>query len=136
MEGINKKYAFRLKLMYWYNILVTGGFTCIILLVTFFPGLRNLFAWQGTDPIIGSLVIPLFFVMAFFCIIFLSKPEQGILLLKIQVFYKPIAAILIGYYTLMKKIHPFWAIIIIIGLLGYIIGNTWAIPWKRQNTQQ
>jgi len=73
------------------------------------------------------LVIPLFAVMAVFSALFLSKPASGILLLKIQIFYKPFAIALIIYFTIMQEIHILWAIIIIAGLLIYIIGNIWAL---------
>jgi hypothetical protein len=127
---MNTKNIFRLRLMYWYNIIVTGGFACIICSITFFPSLRNVLAWQGTDPIIASFVIPLFVIMSLFCIQFLKKPEEGILLLKIQVCYKPVAIVFILYFLCHQKIHPFWGILIITGLLLYIVGNMWAIPWK------
>ena len=81
----------KLKFMYWFNIFITGGFALIILIFAFSPSLRNLLAWQGTDPIIVSLIVPLFFIIAIYCIRFLSKPKEGILLLKIQVFYKPLS---------------------------------------------
>ena len=131
MKKVN---IFRLRLMYWYNIFVTGGFAVVILLFTLSPFLRNIFHWQGTDPIVASLVIPLFFIISFYCVKFLSKPEEGILLLKMQVFYKPIATLFIIYYTLTNTIHLLWGILIIAGLLLYIIGNIWAIPWKDKNS--
>jgi hypothetical protein len=130
---MDKENIFKLKIMYWYNVFITGGFALVILILALFPSLRILLAWQGSDPIVVSLVVPLFFVMAFFCIKFISKPEEGILLLKMQVFYKPIAILLILYYMLTNKIHLLWGIIIITGLLLYIIGNIWAVPWKDKN---
>jgi hypothetical protein len=129
---IMDKNNIRLKLMYWYNIIVTGGFACIIVSVTFFPSLRNLFAWKGTDPVTVSLLIPLFFVIAIFSIRFLSKPGEGIILLKMQIFYKPVTILLILYYTLTNKIHLFWGILITAGLVVYIVGNFWAVPWNKK----
>ena len=130
---MNKENVCKLKLMYWYNVFITGGFALVILIFAFLPSLRNILAWQGTDPIIVSLIVPLFFIMAIYCIKFLSKPEEGILLLKIQAFYKPLAIVFIFYYMLTNKIHLFWGILIIAGLLLYIIGNIWSIPWKDKN---
>ncbi len=130
---MNNKKKFKLKLMYWYNILVTGGFALLIAVMFFIPNLRDLLAWKGADPIVVSLVVPLFIVMAVFSALSLSNPASGILLLKIQIFYKPFAITFIIYFTIVQKIHILWAIIIITGLLLYIIGNIWAIYEKNQN---
>ncbi|MBN1695868.1 MAG: hypothetical protein JW881_00020 [Spirochaetales bacterium] len=124
------KRRFRLRLMYRYNIVVTGGFAVWIALMTFIPALRNCVLWNGFEPVTASLVVPLFIVMAAFSVRFLSRPREGILLLKIQVFYKPLAVGLVIYFTLQGMIHPLWSLIVTAGLLVYIIGNIWAIPWK------
>ena len=121
------KQEFKLKCMYWYNIIVTGGFAFIITLMFFSPKLRNLLEWNGSDSIIVSLITPLYIVIAIFSALFLKNPASGIVLLKIQIFYKPFAILFLIYFTLMDKIHLAWTIIIITGLLLYIIGNIWAV---------
>jgi hypothetical protein len=133
---MEEKRVNRLKIMYWYNIVVTSGFSLVILLCALFPSLRTSFAWEGTDPVVVSLVVPLFFVIAFFCIRFLSHPAEGILLLRMQVFYKPLAILFLLYFMVTNKIHLFWGILIIAGLLVYIVGNAWAIPWKSKNKKK
>jgi len=130
---MNNKKEFKLKLMYWYNILVTGGFALLIAVMFFIQNLRDLLVWRGADPIVVSLVVPLFIVMAVFSALSLANPTSGILLLKIQIFYKPFAIAFIIYFAIVQKIHILWAIIIIAGLLLYIIGNIWAIYGKNKN---
>ncbi len=129
---MNDNREFKLRLMYWYNIFVTGGFALVIAVLFFYSDLRNLLEWKGADPIVVSLVVPLFIVMAVFSALSLKNPDSGILLLKMQIFYKPFTIALIIYFTLIQKIHIIWAIIIIAGLLIYIIGNIWAIYGKNK----
>ncbi len=118
----------RLTLMYWYNIVVTGGFALLIAIMFLFPGLRTLLAWPETvNPIVFSMVVPLFLVMAVFSGAALTNPESGTLLLKMQIAYKPFAIILLAIFTAKGFIHPLWGAIIIVGLLVYIIGNIWAL---------
>ncbi|MBN2436922.1 MAG: hypothetical protein JXK07_16805 [Spirochaetes bacterium] len=122
----NREY--RLRLMYWYNIVVTGGFSIVIALMYFAPEIGFLVFWPGGgNPIVVSLVVPLFLFMAFFSALSLSKPESGILLLKMQVAYKPVAILFLVYFTINGLVNPIWCLIIILGLLIYIIGNIWAL---------
>lgn len=129
---MNTKQEFKLKCMYWYNIFITGNFALVIAFFFFYPEIRNLLAWNGADPITVSLIVPLFIVMAIFSALSLKNPASGILLLKIQIFYKPFAILFLVYFTLTNKIHIMWSVIIIIGLLIYIIGNIWAVYEKKQ----
>lgn len=124
---MNIKRESRLKLMYWYNIFITGGFSLVIAVLYFFPGLRNLLEWRGADPIVVSLIVPLFAVLAVFCALSLSNPDSGIILLKVQIFYKPFSILFFIYLTAIQKIHIVWALVIILGLLIYIAGNIWAV---------
>jgi|GEM_PF-6449641 len=129
---INKQ-DFRLKCMYIYNIIITSGFTIIIILFFFFPKLRILFAWEGSDPIIFSLIVPFYIIIVIFSVIFMLNPKSGVFLLKMQIYYKPFTIAFIIYFVLTNKIHILWAIIIIIGLLGYIFGNIWAVYLIKNN---
>jgi hypothetical protein len=47
-----------LRLMYWYSIFVTGGFSLVILATTLFPEISRAIFWNGFDPIVASLVVP------------------------------------------------------------------------------
>lgn len=123
-----KERNFRLRVMYWYNIVITGGFAVVIALMYFLPNLRAVFVWPGGgNPIVVSLVVPLFLVMAVFSALSLKKPESGTLLLKMQIAYKPVAILFLVGFTTGGLIHPLWAAIIIAGLLVYIAGNIWAL---------
>lgn len=122
-----------LKIMYLYNVIVTGGFGVLIAVMFFIPSLRNYFDWRGADPIVVSLVVPLFIVMAVFSAFALSKPNQSVLLLKMQIFYKPFAILLIIYLTIIKQINIIWSAIIISGLIIYIVGNVMAVYVAKEN---
>ena len=118
----------RLTLMYWYNIVVTGGFALLIAIMFLFPGLRTLLAWPETvNPIVFSMVVPLFLVMAVFSGLALTDPESGTLLLKMQIAYKPFAILLLLIFSANGFIHPLWCAIIVTGLLIYIVGNLLAL---------
>ena len=118
----------RLTLMYWYNIVVTGGFALLIAIMVLFPGLRARLAWPETvNPIVFSMVVPLFLVMAAFSVRALTYPERGTLLLQMQIAYKPFAIVLLLIFSAKGLIHPLWCTIIVIGLLIYIVGNLWAL---------
>jgi hypothetical protein len=121
-----------LRVMYWYNIVVSGGFALIILAAALFPELGRAILWNGFDPLVSSLVAPLFIVIAVFCGLSLKNPEKGKTILWMQVFYKPPAIALIAYFTAAGKINPVWALIVIAGLVVYIAGNLTALVWKHE----
>ncbi|MFW6362294.1 MAG: hypothetical protein ACOC0D_00485 [Spirochaeta sp.] len=117
----------RLRIMYWYNIAVTGGFALVLAVMQFSPAVRNYFQWPGSDPVLTSLVVPLFVIMAITSAWSLSHPLDGILLLRMQIYYKPFAIALLLYFTATGSIHILWAALLTAGLLLYIIGNIWAL---------
>lgn len=124
-----------LKIMYWYNIIVSGGFGIVIFVMACSPRLREQLAWNGFDPIITSLAVPLFLIISVFSIRFLRNVREGIILLKMQIVYKPVAVGLIVFYMISGKIHLAWGLIIIAGLLFYIIGNILALPDKNSTAE-
>ncbi len=120
--------AFRLRVMYWYNIFVTGGFAVLIAVMKFFPDLRTSFSWpEGGNPVVISLVVPLYVIMAVFAARALSDTESGTMLLKIQIAYKPFAILMLIGFAVKGAVHPIWTAIIVTGLLVYIAGNVWAL---------
>jgi hypothetical protein len=121
-----------LRLMYWYNIIVTGGFALVILAASLFRELRDAVFWNGFDPLVASLTVPLFIVIAVFCALSLKEPEKGTLILKMQVAYKPFAILLVLYFAVRNAIGLPWAIIAIAGLLVYLAGNIAALTRKHE----
>jgi hypothetical protein len=119
-----------LRLMYWYNIVVTGGFALIIFVATLFPDFGRSILWKGFDPIVAGLCVPHFIVIAVFCARSLAEPEKGKTILLIQVWYKPFSIALVAYFTATGAVNPFWGWITIAGLVVYIAGNITAFAWK------
>ncbi|MBN2509338.1 MAG: hypothetical protein JXB03_03640 [Spirochaetales bacterium] len=118
----------RLVVMYWYNMVVTGGFALLIAAMYLFPDLAAVLQWpREVNPIVISMVVPLFAVMAVFAGMALSRPESAELLLKMQIAYKPFAIVFLLIFTVNGYIHPLWSAVIIAGLLLYIVGNIWAL---------
>jgi hypothetical protein len=118
-----------LRVMYWYNIVVAGGFSLIILAATLFPDINAAIFWNGFDPLAASLIVPLFAVIAVFSGLSLKNPEKGKIILWMQVFYKPVAIALIAYFAARNLINPAWAVVTIAGLVIYIAGNLTALLW-------
>lgn len=118
------------KMMYIYNIIVNSAFSLLLAATLMIPQLRETINWPGFDPLTASLVIPLFVVLAAFCADALEHPERGILILRIQLLYKPFAIGFILFFTISGDIHLFWGILICIGLAGYIAGNALALKQR------
>lgn len=121
-----------LRIMYWYNIVVTGCFSLVIGAATLFPEIGRSIFWNGFDPITASLAVPLFIVIAVFCALSLKDPERGKIILQMQVCYKPASIALVVYFAARHFINPVWAAVVIVGLIGYIAGNVAALRRKHE----
>ncbi len=117
-----------IRFMYWYNAVVAGGFGIIILLLYLIPGVMQDVVWRGFDPMLAAFVVPIFVVLANMTArAAKNNPEEGRVILRMQIAYKPFTILLILFFAFQGRIHPFWAVLVIAALVIYLVGNTIAL---------
>lgn len=116
------------RFMYWYNAVVAGGFGLIILLLYLVPGAMEAAVWRGFDPLLAAFVVPIFVVLANLTArAARNNPEEGRVILRMQIAYKPFTVLMILLFAIQGRIHPFWATLVIAALVIYLVGNTLAL---------
>jgi len=110
-----------------YNTIIAGGFGVFILLLFFFPGLKNTVLWHSLDAAAASLLVPLFVTLGGYTFYFRKQPEKLRPVFIIQLIYKPFALLLLAVFFILGEIHLLWTILIGLALIVYLIGHSAAV---------
>lgn len=125
----NSKIRWRwLKFMYWYTIIGAGGFGVVMIL---FPeSVRSFFGWPTQDPIVYGVTSSVWFSFGLLSILGLKDPLKFIPVLLLQLTYKSVWFIGVVLPLLSSGKFPSYAILHVIVMASYIVGDLFAIPFS------
>jgi len=116
-----------LKVMYWYTIIGAGGFG--LAMVLFPETVRSLFRWPAQDPIVYGVTGSVWMAFGVLSIFGLRSPLKFLPILMMQLCYKSIWFIGVVFPLLVSGKFPLYAILHVIVMGSYIIGDLIAIPF-------
>jgi hypothetical protein len=116
-----------LKIMYWYTIIGAGGFGLAMIL---FPEtVRTLFRWPPQDPIVYGVTGSVWMAFGVLSIFGLRSPLKFVPILMMQLCYKSIWFIGVVFPMLFSGTFPLYAILHVVIMGSYIVGDLIAIPF-------
>jgi hypothetical protein len=116
-----------LKFMYWYTIVGAGGFGLAIVAVPETVG--SLFGCPPQDPIIHGVTGSVWLAFGLLSILGLKSPLKFVPVLLMQLSYKLVWFIGVVFPLLISTKFPAYAILHVIVMASYIIGDLIAIPF-------
>jgi hypothetical protein len=116
-----------LKIMYWYTIIGAGGFG--LAMVLFPETVRSLFRWPTQDPIVYGVTGSVWVAFGVLSIFGLRSPLKFVPILLMQLCYKSIWFIGVVFPLLVSGTFPLYAILHVVIMASYIIGDLIAIPF-------
>ena len=116
-----------LKFMYWYTIFGAGVFGLFIVIVP--ETVRTLFGWPPQDPIVYGVTGSVWLAFGLLSILGLKSPLKFVPVLLMQLCYKLIWFIGVVFPLLVSATFPAYAILHVIVMASYIIGDLIAIPF-------
>jgi hypothetical protein len=116
-----------LKIMYWYTIIGAGGFG--LAMVVFPETVRSLFRWPPQDPIVYGVTGSVWMAFGVLSIFGLRSPLKFVPILLMQLCYKSIWFIGVVFPLLVSGKFPLYAILHVVIMGSYIIGDLIAIPF-------
>lgn len=116
-----------LKFMYWYTIFGAGVFGLFIVIVP--ETVRTLFGWPPQDPIVYGVSGSVWLAFGLLSILGLKSPLKFVPVLLMQLCYKLIWFIGVVFPLLVSATFPAYAILHVIVMASYIIGDLIAIPF-------
>ena len=116
-----------LKFMYGYTIIGAGslGLGMILLPET----IRTLFRWPAQDPIVYGVTASVWLAFGILSIFGLRSPLKFVPILVMQLCYKSIWFIGVVFPLLVTGKFPLYAILHVVVMGSYIIGDLIAIPF-------
>ena len=116
-----------LKFMYWYTIIGAGGFG--LAMVLFPETVRSLFRWPPQDPIVYGVTGSVWMAFGVISIFGLRSPLKFVPILMMQLCYKSIWFIGVVFPLLVSGTFPLYAILHVVIMGSYIVGDLIAIPF-------
>ena len=116
-----------LKFMYWYTIIGAGGFGLGMILLP--ETIRTLFRWPAQDPIVYGVTASVWAAFGVLSIFGLRSPLKFVPILVMQLCYKSIWFIGVVFPLLVAGKFPLYAILHVVVMGSYIIGDLIAIPF-------
>ena len=116
-----------LKFMYWYTILGAGVFGLAMVLAPEF--VRSLFGWPLQDPIVYGVTGSVWLAFGLLSILGLKSPLKYLPVLLMQLTYKSVWFIGVVFPLLVSGKFPTYAILLVVIMASYIIGDLIAIPF-------
>lgn len=126
---LNVKIRWRwLKFMYWYTIIGAGGFGVAMILMP--ESVRSFFGWPTQDPIVYGVTSSVWFSFGLLSILGLKAPLKFTPILLLQLTYKSVWFIGVVFPLLLSGEFPSYAILHVIVMASYIVGDFYAIPFS------
>ena len=116
-----------LKIMYWYTIIGAGIFG--LAMVLFPETVRSLFRWPPQDPIVYGVTGSVWMAFGVLSIFGLRSPLKFVPILVMQLCYKSIWFIGVVLPLLVSGEFPLYAILHVVIMGSYIVGDLIAIPF-------
>ena len=117
-----------LKIMYWYTILGAG---CLGLAMVVVPEtVRSIFGWPVQDPIVYGVTGCVWLAFGLLSILGLKSPLKFVPILLMQLTYKSVWLIGVVLPLLISGEFPTYAILHVVVMGSYIIGDLVAIPFS------
>ena len=116
-----------LNFMYWYTILGAGGFGLAIVVVP--ETVRSFFGWPPQDPIVYGVTGSVWLAFGLLSILGLKSPLKFVPVLLMQLCYKLVWFIGVVFPLLISSKFPVYAILHVIVMASFIIGDLIAIPF-------
>ena len=117
-----------LKIMYWYTILGAG---CLGLAMVVVPEtVRSIFGWPVQDPIVYGVTGCVWLAFGLLSILGLKSPLKFVPILLMQLTYKSVWLIGVVLPLLISGEFPSYAILHVVVMGSYIIGDLVAIPFS------
>jgi hypothetical protein len=113
--------------MYWYTIVGAGIFGLVIVVIP--ETVRTLFGWPPQDPIVYGVTGSVWLAFGLLSILGLKSPLKFVPVLLMQLCYKLIWFIGVVFPLLVSANFPAYAILHVIVMASYIIGDLIAIPF-------
>lgn len=113
--------------MYWYTIIGAGGFG--LAMVLFPEAVRSLFRWPAQDPIVYGVTGSVWMAFGVLALFGLRSPLKFVPILLMQLCYKSIWFLGVVFPLLVLGKFPLYAILHVIVMGSYIIGDLIAIPF-------
>jgi hypothetical protein len=113
--------------MYWYTIIGAGGFG--LAMVLFPETVCSLFRWPLQDPIVYGVTGSVWMAFGVISIFGLRSPLKFVPILMMQLCYKSIWFIGVVFPLLVSGTFPLYAILHVVIMGSYIVGDLIAIPF-------
>ena len=126
-KDINIRWGW-LKIMYWYTILGAGGFGLAMVVMP--ENVRSLFGWPTQDPIVYGVTGSVWLAFGLLSILGLKAPLKFVPVLLMQLTYKAVWFIGVVFPLLVSGKFPNYAILHVVIMASYIIGDLIAIPFS------
>ena len=117
-----------LKIMYWYTIVGAGGFGLAMVVMP--ENVRSLFGWPIQDPIVYGVTGSVWLAFGLLSILGLKSPLKFVPVLLMQLTYKSVWFIGVVFPLLVSGKFPNYAILHVVIMASYIIGDLIAIPFS------
>lgn len=114
--------------MYWYTILGAGGFGLAMVVMP--ENVRSLFGWPTQDPIVYGVTGSVWLAFGLLSILGLKSPLKFVPVLLMQLTYKAVWFIGVVFPLLVSGKFPNYAILLVVIMASYIIGDLIAIPFS------
>ena len=126
-KDINIRWGW-LKIMYWYTIVGAGGFGLAMVVMP--ENVRSLFGWPIQDPIVYGVTGSVWLAFGLLSILGLKSPLKFVPVLLMQLTYKSVWFIGVVFPLLISGKFPNYAILHVVIMASYIIGDLIAIPFS------
>ena len=117
-----------LKLMYWYTIIGAGGFGAVMIILP--ETVRSFFGWPAQDPIVYGVTASVWTAFGILSIFGLISPLKFLPVLLMQLCYKSVWFIGVIFPLLIAGDFPAYAILHVIIMASFIVGDLIAIPFS------
>jgi len=126
-KDINVRWGW-LKIMYIWTIVGAGGFGLGIIVI---PNImKSIFGWPTQDPIVYGVTGSVWLAFGIISILGLRSPLKFVPVLLLQLCYKSIWFIGVVLPLLVVGKFPLYAILHVVVIASYIIGDLIAIPFS------
>ncbi len=126
-KDINVRWGW-LKIMYIWTIVGAGGFGLGIIVI---PNvMKSIFGWPTQDPIVYGVTGSVWLAFGIISILGLRSPLKFVPVLLLQLCYKSIWFIGVVLPLLVAGQFPMYAILHVVVMASYIIGDLIAIPFS------
>lgn len=116
-----------LRAMYFYTLVMSGGFGLGIILL---PGtIQSVFRFPPQDPVMLGLCGSLFLALGLVSILGLRSPLKFVPVLLLELVYKPIWLVAVALPLFLKGEFPFYVVFNSVIFLTFIVGDLIAIPF-------